>query len=95
MTLTVEEVRHIASLARIALDDEHVERLQAQLSAILDHFDLLGELDTSDIPPTAQAFAAVNVMREDSTWESWPVAEILAGAPRTEGDYIRVRAVFE
>lgn len=95
MALTTDEVRKIASLARVAIDDGQIERLRAQLSDILDHFALLDELDTEDVPPTAQALPLVNVMRDDVTWESWSADDILGAAPRAEGGYIRVRAVFE
>ncbi|NIV31624.1 MAG: Asp-tRNA(Asn)/Glu-tRNA(Gln) amidotransferase subunit GatC, partial [Anaerolineae bacterium] len=52
MKLTREEVQHIAELARLALSDEELALYQEQLSAILEHFERLQELDTELIPPT-------------------------------------------
>ncbi|HET9199601.1 MAG TPA: Asp-tRNA(Asn)/Glu-tRNA(Gln) amidotransferase subunit GatC [Dehalococcoidia bacterium] len=95
MSLTLDEVRHIASLARLALSHEEAEKLREQLSGILDHFDLLRELDTSGVEPTAHSLPLTNVMREDNTSESLSVDRVLANAPRVEGEYLRVRAVFD
>ena len=95
MSLTIDEVRHIASLARLALTDEEAERLREQLSGILDHFELLKQLDTSGVQPTAHSLPLTNVMRDDETWNSLTPDKVLANAPRAEGDYVRVRAVFD
>jgi aspartyl-tRNA(Asn)/glutamyl-tRNA(Gln) amidotransferase subunit C len=95
MALSADEVRYIARLARVALSDEEVARLQGQLSDILDHFAVLNEVDTEGVPPTAQTFEMTNVLREDETAPSNTRDEILANAPREDGGYFRVRAVLD
>ena len=95
MSLTTEEVRHIARLARLALTDEEVERYREQLSGILDHFEVLNDIDTSDVPPTAQSLQQSNVTRPDALRPSLPTEAVLANAPRTEDGYLRVRAVLD
>ncbi|MFN8532147.1 MAG: Asp-tRNA(Asn)/Glu-tRNA(Gln) amidotransferase subunit GatC [Dehalococcoidia bacterium] len=95
MSLSREEVLHVARLARLGLSAEEVERMQGQLSLILEQFDALGRLDTADVPPTFQVFATTNVFREDELQPSAPVEEILRNAPLREGEYLRVRAVLE
>lgn len=95
MSLTTEEVRHIARLARLALSDEEVERYREQLSGILDHFQVLNDIDTSDVPPTAQSLEQSNVTRPDELRPSLPTEAVLANAPRTEDGYLRVRAVLD
>ena len=65
MKLSREEVMHIALLARLGLTEEEVEKFREQLSNILENFEALQQLDTTDIPPTAQSIALQNVMRED------------------------------
>ncbi|MCK9486511.1 MAG: Asp-tRNA(Asn)/Glu-tRNA(Gln) amidotransferase subunit GatC [Dehalococcoidia bacterium] len=95
MALTTEEVRHIAKLARIALTDEEIERYREQLSGILDHFEVLNEVDTEGVSPTAQAFALSNVQRPDEVRPSLSPEDVLRNAPRTEDGYLRVRAVLE
>ena len=95
MSLTRDEVLHIARLARIALSDEDVATFQEQLSEILEHFDLLKEIDTEGVEPTAYPLPLESVMRRDEARPSLPVEEVLANAPLAEDGAFRVRAVLE
>lgn len=95
MKLTPEEVRHIALLARVGLSDEEIEKLREQLSSILENFEILQEVDTSGVPPTAQVTGLENVIREDEAAPSFPQKEILANAPQTEEGFFRIKAVLE
>ena len=95
MSLTREEVLHIAHLARIALSGEDVAKFQEQLSGILDHFEALRQLDTEDVPPTSHPLALESVMRADEVRPSLPIEEVLANAPLVEDGAFRVRAVLE
>jgi aspartyl-tRNA(Asn)/glutamyl-tRNA(Gln) amidotransferase subunit C len=95
MSLSREEVLHIAHLARIGLDDEEVAKFQVQLSDILAHFELLNELDTDAVEPTAYPLPLESVMREDEVRPSLPVEDVLANAPLAEDGAFRVRAVLE
>ncbi|GIW13886.1 MAG: aspartyl/glutamyl-tRNA(Asn/Gln) amidotransferase subunit C [Tepidiforma sp.] len=95
MALTRDDVLHIARLARIALDEDEVERFRAQLSGILDHFEALAAVETEGIEPTAHPLPLANVMRDDEVQPSLPRDEALANAPLTEDGYLRVRAVLE
>jgi len=95
MKLTREQVLHIARLARLGVTDEDVEKFREQLSNILENFEALKQVDTTDVPPTAQSIALKNVTREDKIEVSYPSEEILANAPHREDDSFRVRAVLE
>jgi len=95
MKLTREDVLHIALLARLGLTEAEVERLRKQLSNILENFEILQQVDTADIPPTAQSIALQNVMRDDEVATSLPQSEILVNAPQKDENYFRVRAVLE
>ncbi len=95
MKLSREEVLHIARLARLGLTEAELEKFREQLSNILENFEILRQVDTTDVPPTAQSIALHNVMREDEVTPSLPSSDILANAPRREGDCFRVRAVLE
>jgi len=95
MKLSREEVLHIARLARLGLTDAEVDKFGEQLSNILENFEILQQVDTGDVPPTAQSIDLQNVMRRDEIAPSLPPGEILANAPRREGDCFRVRAVLE
>lgn len=95
MKLTVEQVRQVAELARLGLSDEEMERLSGELSKILDYIDLLDELDTAAVEPTAQVGGLVDVFRPDEVRESLPVEAALANAPAGEDGYFKVRAMQE
>jgi len=90
MAITRDEVLHVARLARLALSDEEVERLTAELGAILDAVSKVSELDLDDVPPTSHPLDLVNVWDEDEPRPSLPLDEAFANAPEREGDLFRV-----
>ncbi len=90
MAISRDEVLHVARLARLALSDEEVDRLAAQLNAILDAVGKVGELDLADVEPTAHPLDLVNVWAEDDPQECLPVEEALANAPDREAGFFRV-----
>ena len=94
MKLTLEQVEHIAELAKLALTDEEKEAYREQLSAILEYADRLQQLDTDAIPPTATVLPLRNVMREDDVGPSLPVEQILANAPDVQDNCFRVKAIL-
>ncbi len=95
MKLSREEVLHIALLARLGLTETEVNRLSEQLSNILENFEVLQQVDTSGIPPTAQSIPLQNVVKEDKVTPCLPQSQILANAPRKEENFFRVKAVLE
>ena len=95
MALTHDEVRHIGKLARLGLTDEDVAKFAEQLSDILEYFERLKTVDTEDVPPTAYPLELHNVMRDDEPTPPADPDDILKNAPLREGEYFRVRAVFE
>ncbi len=95
MKLSREEVLRIARLARVALTEDEITRMSEQLSNLLEHFEVLQRVDTEGVPPTAQSVTLQSVMRKDEVAPSLPPEDVLANAPRREGDYFRVRAVLE
>ncbi len=95
MELSREEVLHIALLARLGLTEAEIDRLREQLSDILENFEVLQQIDTTGIQPTAQSVALQNVVKEDEVDTSLTQSEILANAPRKEGEFFRIRSVLE
>ena len=93
--LSAEDVRAIADLARLELSDDDVTLYQQQLSAILDYFQKLEELDTSHIDPTSSVLPLTNVMRADQAGPALPVEDVVANAPDSDGEQFRVRAVLD
>jgi aspartyl-tRNA(Asn)/glutamyl-tRNA(Gln) amidotransferase subunit C len=95
MKLSREQVEHIAQLARLALSEEEKALYQGQLSAILDYFERLQELDTEAIPPTATVLPLRSVMREDESRPAMDREDILANAPAAEDGCFQVPAVLD
>lgn len=95
MALTIEEVRHVARLARLQLSEDELATLQTDLSNILDYIEILNEVDVSQVAPTAQVTDLMNVMREDATRPSLPRDDALANAPDQRDGMFRVKAIFE
>lgn len=93
-TLSIADVEHVATLARLGLSDAEKERLSQQLSSILDHISVLNRLDVSQIPPTAQVIEVANVLRDDDIRPSLPREAILANAPRSVDGFFAVQAVL-
>lgn len=95
MKISREEVLHIALLARLGLTDAEVDRLSEQLSNILENFEVLKQVDTTNIPPTAQSIALRNVFSDDQIASSLPLDDVLANAPQQEAGFFKVKAVLE
>lgn len=95
MSLTHDEVAHVARLARLQLLAEELERMREQLSAILDSMTMLQEVDVEGIPPTAQVTGLASVLRPDTVQEMLNRDEVLANAPDHAHGMVRVKAVFD
>lgn len=95
MTLTIDEVRKIAFLARLRLTLEEEERYAGQLSAILEYGARLQEVDTSHIPPTASVLPLKAPLREDQPRPSTPRDHILSNAFATEEGMFQVPPVLD
>jgi aspartyl-tRNA(Asn)/glutamyl-tRNA(Gln) amidotransferase subunit C len=90
MAISRDEVLHVARLARLALSDEEIDRLGAQLNAILEAVGKVSELDLADVEPTAHPLDLVNVWAEDEPQPSLPLEDALANAPDREAGFFRV-----
>ena len=92
--LTLDDVKHVAKLARLALSDAELQRLTGQLESILDYVDKLGRADVSGVEPMAHALPLHNVLREDVIEPSLPLEQVLANAPDTDGPFFKVPKVL-
>ena len=95
MILSLEEVEHIAELARLALSTEEKARFREQLSDILDYATRLQAIDTNDIPPTASVLPVDTVLRDDVSRPSTPRDALLGNAADTADGTFRVEAVWD
>ncbi|HEX4191380.1 MAG TPA: Asp-tRNA(Asn)/Glu-tRNA(Gln) amidotransferase subunit GatC [Marmoricola sp.] len=82
--ITRDEVRHLADLARIELDDAEIDHIAPQLSVILESIASIADVAAADIPPTSHALPLTNVFREDVVRPSLTAEQALSGAPATE-----------
>ncbi|MHB1988638.1 MAG: Asp-tRNA(Asn)/Glu-tRNA(Gln) amidotransferase subunit GatC [Acidimicrobiales bacterium] len=92
--ISVDEVRHVAKLARLELSDDELEVLQGELSALLDHVETITSLDTSGVPPTAHPLPLSNVLRSDEPSPGLTPAQALAGAPAVEDGRFSVPSIL-
>jgi aspartyl-tRNA(Asn)/glutamyl-tRNA(Gln) amidotransferase subunit C len=95
MKISREQVLHIAALAKLGITETDVDKFSVQLSNILEVFESLQQLNTSDIEPTIQAVASQNVIMCDEVRPSMSREDVLANAPQREEDFFKVKIVLE
>jgi aspartyl-tRNA(Asn)/glutamyl-tRNA(Gln) amidotransferase subunit C len=88
------DIRYVAKLARIALTDEEVERFGSQLGNLLEHVNVLSELDTASVSATAQVVESRNVEREDVVGQCLDREAVLSMAPQRSGSFFRVPRII-
>lgn len=93
--ITIEQVKHVAHLARLALTDEEAEQMTKDLAAIIQYAEQLNELDTENIEPTTHVIDMKNVMRKDEPKEWITQEEALKNAPDHKDGLFRVPAILE
>jgi len=95
MSLSQQEVEHIARLACLELTEEQKARYRKQLEAILDHVAKLKELDTKDVPPTASVSVGQMPLRMDEPRPSLVKDDLLENAPKQDDGQFQIPPVFE
>uniref|UniRef100_A0A7C4AIH7 Aspartyl/glutamyl-tRNA(Asn/Gln) amidotransferase subunit C n=1 Tax=Thermodesulfovibrio aggregans TaxID=86166 RepID=A0A7C4AIH7_9BACT len=95
MKISKEQVKHIAMLARIELNEDEIELYQEQLSKILDYVEKLNEIDTTEIEPTSHVINLSNVFREDRIKPWLSRDEALKNAPDATDKFFRVPKIIE
>ena len=94
-SITRADVEHVANLARLHLTDDEIDRMQTQLSNILEAIETLRDVDTSHVGPTAGVIQLENVMREDALRPGISREAALANAPLRDDPFLRVPTVLE
>ena len=94
MTIDREEVKKVANLARLNITEAEEVAFTTQLNSILEYFDQLSELDTTDVKPTTRAIETSNITRTD-TLAPFPAKEdLLKAAPEQQGEFFRVPKII-
>ena len=92
--ITLEQVRHVAKLSRLAIDEERTQRYAGQLESILEYVAQIDEVDVSGVEPMAHALPLKNVLRDDVVAGALPVEKVLQNAPETDGPFFKVPKVI-
>lgn len=95
MSVSDADVKKIAKLARLRLNEAEVALYGGQLTKILESMDELGQVNTSKVAPTTSVLGVVNVMREDAPAPFEDTEALLSNAPDRDGPYYKVRKVIE
>jgi aspartyl-tRNA(Asn)/glutamyl-tRNA(Gln) amidotransferase subunit C len=93
-SLSEDEIRSLARLARLALTDDEVRSLQGELSSILSHMQTLSELDTTGVAPMTHVMPTIQALRADEAGPSLDRERVLAASARTDGESFAVPAIL-
>ena len=94
MSVTINDVEHVAELARLRFTAADKEKFRNQLNQILAYMEKLNELDTTDVEPLSHVIESSNVFREDRTRPSSPREEMLKNAPDKTDKFFKVPKVI-
>jgi aspartyl-tRNA(Asn)/glutamyl-tRNA(Gln) amidotransferase subunit C len=92
--ISPEQVRHVAKLARLALDEPQLDRFAGQLESILEYVAHIGEVDVANVEPMAHAVPLANVLRDDVAGPGLPLDKVLQNAPESDGPFFKVPKVI-
>ncbi|MBE9221725.1 Asp-tRNA(Asn)/Glu-tRNA(Gln) amidotransferase subunit GatC [Cyanobacterium stanieri LEGE 03274] len=94
MSISQEEVKKVANLARLEISEQEEQEFGNQLNAILEYFDQLSELDTDEVEPTTRAIDVSNIMRSDAQTTYEDRESLLDNAPSRDDDFFRVPKIM-
>ncbi len=95
MKITIDEVKYVANLAKLYVDEAEAQNLTTEMESIINFANMLSEIDTQSIAPTNHAMKVQNVFREDVVETSYDRSDILKNAPSQEGGCYLVPKVVE
>ncbi len=92
--ISIDEVKHVANLARLAITEEEAEKFTKQLDAIITFAEQLNELDTENVEPTSHVLEIKNVLREDIPQKGLPQEDVLKNAPEEKDGQFKVPSIL-
>ena len=95
MAITANEVKHVASLAKLEFTDEELQKFTGQMDEIINMVEQLGEVDTTDVPVTSTVTEEVNVMREDVAVKGPDRTLLMENVPEEKDGLIKVPAIID
>lgn len=95
MAITANEVKHVASLAKLEFTDEELQKFTGQMDEIINMVEQLGEVDTTDVPVTSTVTEEVNVMREDVAVKGTDRTLLMKNVSEEKDGLIKVPAIID
>ena len=95
MAITANEVKHVASLAKLEFTDEELQKFTGQMDEIINMVEQLGEVDTTVVPVTSTVTEEVNVMREDVAVKGTDRTLLMKNVPEEKDGLIKVPAIID
>ena len=95
MTISAEEVKHVANLSKLSFNEDELQDFTVQLGKIIDMVETLAEVDTTDVAFTSNVTDLINVMREDVVAPGWDRDELMKNVPESEDCFIKVPAIMD
>lgn len=95
MAITANEVKHVASLAKLEFTDEELQKFTGQMDEIINMVEQLGEVDTTEVPVTSTVTEEVNVMREDVAVKGTDRTLLMKNVPEEKDGLIKVPAIID
>lgn len=95
MAITANEVKHVASLAKLEFTDEELQKFTGQMDEIINMVEQLGEVDTTDVPVTSTVTEEVNVMREDVAVKGTDRTLLMKNVPEEKDGLIKVPSIID
>lgn len=95
MAITANEVKHVASLAKLEFTDEELQKFIGQMDEIINMVEQLGEVDTTDVSVTSTVTEEVNVMREDVAVKGTDRTLLMKNVPEEKDGLIKVPAIID
>lgn len=92
--ITIDDVRKVAKLARLAIPEEKLPDFTKKFEAILEYVDTLSEVNVEGVEPTSHAIRMSNVLREDVVKPGLPLEKVLLNAPESDGPFFKVPKVI-
>ena len=93
-TIDTNTVKHVANLVRLGLSEEEAQKFSAQFSSIIEYFNMLNQVDTTNVQPASDIANAENVLRDDVVQPSMSRDEFLKNVPQSERGYVKVPTVL-
>lgn len=93
--ITLEEVKHIAKLSKLNIPDNELEYYLSEMDKMINHFNILSKIDTSDVKPMTHVNNLINVYREDQSKESLTTKEAIENSPETFGQFFKIPKIID